>query len=542
MEIRSVASGLVESVIAENAPAPNERKTVNSIIGDLTEVATMAHGSGLLEGSKGGKGHIGVLNGKVIKFNTKFGERWNLQKTGADYEAMMQTCDDLRERLMDDLRDAMDVAMRADSSRAQELNRISLEVMEKLGLERGADDHRDRLKQDRGLLERTAVAESVTMIRDLLKQAVRAKEPKLTEHESALLKNQLGKETANYDFHIWRKVKAMGGLSSQAAGSANVRHLAAVEKQVARIKFSPVGTGGDRREFAQAVCEAGNEEMRNALGRIRVNAHVADDGSEKMQFMGIAGDEETDPVDPVVGHGMLRLARAQALAKSMDAMFAKMKAVYAEKLRAEGRPAAIRSAEVDGLGTSPVVNMLGRSLAKVLKRPEGQVDVNGLLQEKVWLSPNEYENLKALMRNELLAFVAKQGIEQVKERPGAEPKLSALVLLTKDLFRSCAQVLDSDGETSGSFSKDQVGLRVYTDKAWTVFRNENYGVDPDMRKRVVEEDRRRLAEQARNVGQPQNAEAERNLENLDLANRDLEGFPALSDRAIENSQENEGIA
>ena len=535
METGSVSNSLVQSVLAEGAPSQDVRKTVNSIIGDLTEIATMAHGSGLLEGSRGGKGHVGVLNGKVIKFNTKLSERRNLQKAGADYEAMMQTCDDLRERLMGDLRDAMEISLRMDSSGAKEMNRISLEVMEKLGLERGADDHQDRLKQNRGLLERTAVAESVTMIRDLLKQAVRAKEPKLTERESALLKNQLGKETANYDFHIWRKVKAMGGLSTQAAGSAHVRHLAAVEKQVARIKFSPVGTGGARREFAQAVCAAGNEEMRNLLGRIRVDTRVMDDGSEKLQIMGIVGDGEVDPVDPVVGHGMLRLARVQALAKSMDVMFAKMKALYAEKLRAEGLPAAIRSSEVDGLGTSPVVDMLKRSLAKLLNRPEGQVDVNGLLQEKVWLSPNEYENLKSLMRNELLAFVAKQGIELVKERPDAEPKLSALVLLTKDLFRSCAQILDNDDEQAGSFSTDRVGLRVYTDQALTVFKNENYGVGPDMRERVIAENRRRLAGQTQNVGQPQNVEIERNLENRDVTNLDLENIPDLSDRAIENS-------
>lgn len=360
----------------------------------------------------------------------------------------------------------------------------------------------------------------------------------------------MGKETANYDFHIWRKVKAMTGLTAGPVdndGFARVRLFGAVDRQVARIKMSPVRDQGVRKEFSIAVRDVGNAKMKEALGPILVQTQVSENGDEKIKI-NLPG--VTDPVDSTVGQGLLRLFRAQALAQSMDAMFVKMKALFAETLRAEGRPEMIRPAVIDGLGETPVTDILKRSLARLLNRPEQQVNVDNLLREQVWLSPNEYENLKALMRDELLAFAARQDIELVRERPDAELKVSGLVVLTKDLFLSCARTLDQDApsrrpmrtiditdtvdyrggrpianiEGSGRFLTTDIGARKYTNKAWTVFANEDYGVDADMRRTVVEENRRRPAVSVHN------GEVEWNMENLDLANQDLENIPFFADR------------
>ena len=64
----------------------------------------MVYGSGLIgEGEKGGKGHIGLVGDKVIKFNTKGGERTDLKKLSKDsvtYKDMKESCDNLRKELL----------------------------------------------------------------------------------------------------------------------------------------------------------------------------------------------------------------------------------------------------------------------------------------------------------------------------------------------------------------------------------------------------------------------------------------------------------
>lgn len=546
VDAMSSASGMTQNAIqAEQANV----RTTSRIMGELTDVAIMAHGSGVTERARGGEGHIGILNDKVIKFNTKFGERWNLDRTDPNYNVMFEASEKLRERLKSL---ALDVVVETSTAISPNAGKaFQAKILRELGYE--LDEHGgilgNRETRQRNLLDRKTAAKAVTLIRDQLKKAVRAKEPKLSEAESALLKKGLGKETANYDFHIWRKVRAMSGLTAQAVdndGFARVRLFGAVEKEVARVKMSLVEDQGVRKEFAQVIRETGNAKMKEALGPILVQTHALEDGAEKIKsnVLGM-----TDPVDSTVGHGMLRLVRAQALAKSMDAMFVKMMALYDEKRRAEGRPEVLRPDVLNGLGQTPVTNILKRSLAKLLNRPEQQIDVNNLLREQTWLSPNEYENLKALMRDELLAFAARQDIELVRERPDAELKVSGLVTLTKDLFRTCALTLDQDVpsrhpmraidiadtydyqgerpladiEGSGQYVSADIGSRKYKTGAWTIFHEKDYGVDANMRRLVAEADRQRLIREA------ENGEVERNLENLNLENQDLANISVLAD-------------
>ncbi len=60
----------------------------------LSEIAKMAYGSGRFEGTDGGKGNIGLVNGHVVKFNTHWTER-----RGTATDDMRTSCNQLRTRL-----------------------------------------------------------------------------------------------------------------------------------------------------------------------------------------------------------------------------------------------------------------------------------------------------------------------------------------------------------------------------------------------------------------------------------------------------------
>lgn len=62
----------------------------------LQEIAAMAYGSGRFEGTKGGEGRIGMIDGKVVKFNTHIGERLFGAKAT---DAMFASCNELRKNL-----------------------------------------------------------------------------------------------------------------------------------------------------------------------------------------------------------------------------------------------------------------------------------------------------------------------------------------------------------------------------------------------------------------------------------------------------------
>ena len=67
-----------------------------------TALAQLAYGHGIREGKSGGTGNMGIVGGKVIKFNTKSKERSKtdkLDKNSLEYRDMKESCDNLRQEL-----------------------------------------------------------------------------------------------------------------------------------------------------------------------------------------------------------------------------------------------------------------------------------------------------------------------------------------------------------------------------------------------------------------------------------------------------------
>lgn len=118
-------------------------------------IAQMIYGSGSGEKENGGEGHIGIVGDKVIKFNTKWGERLKLKSMSEDsvtYQDMKASCNNLREMF----RNMAEVAGLKEGDLAALLEKI------------GGDDA--------GLLKRTTAAE-------ILKTLVAAHNAKM--HEAA---------------------------------------------------------------------------------------------------------------------------------------------------------------------------------------------------------------------------------------------------------------------------------------------------------------------------------------------------------------------
>lgn len=100
-----------ELIVSEHVDSAEENlrnnvQTVFESVGELKDkliqVAAVAYGSGATEGANGGEGHIGVVGGKVVKFNTKKAEYRNeAYKQSEHYEAMLESSSKFRERVME---------------------------------------------------------------------------------------------------------------------------------------------------------------------------------------------------------------------------------------------------------------------------------------------------------------------------------------------------------------------------------------------------------------------------------------------------------
>ena len=226
--MESISSSSENVVFAQryiDTQGPAREKSLNLLMGNLTEAAALAYGSGIGEGIKGGAGHIGVLNGKVVKFNTKSAERKVLDKGSETYGEMMKACDNLRNRLVSNL-NLVGNLVGGEKSNFQpgkdQLKDLRQKLTDLLGLklvdgkfvkkegqfEIPNEPFRYQLAENRGLLTRAAVAKSVTLIRDFLRDHVKTGEA-AAEAPSSLVKNAEAGERADFDFHIWSKVKAM---------------------------------------------------------------------------------------------------------------------------------------------------------------------------------------------------------------------------------------------------------------------------------------------------------------------------------------------
>lgn len=475
---------------------------INGLMSDLTEVAAMAYGSGIGEGVNGGKGHIGMLNGKVIKFNTKSSERAKLQTSGAVFDEMKAASDTLRNRLATAVDAAVDIVssgrhgfkvdqnLAAFKARAAGLLGVATQVTGDDGkcvLEKaaGARNSKDllihyRMLEGRGLLTRAVAAQTVTLIRDFLRQHA--------PDQAMLVKNRESLDTVSLDLNVWRKVKEMRNLKSQDvrsdAGFDYFKEISEVTHRVEKIKCSELGYP----YFAAGLREVGNKEMC-----LRFQNVLIDQGSERNRTILKFGDREPLSMMPEIAEGALRGYRAQSLAASMDKMFAKMKNLYGQyRLRTDRSFEHVQT--VSALEDAPFMKIFEESVGEIKGRDGKDYDY----ADSHWsLSENETRNLLALMRNKALAFVSAQDNELVRDAQTGKTVISEETMLVKDLFLSCARLFDRDADhcdcskqverheldrrlgdgTNRIFSEKQVGLRYFTPRHWNVFTTSTYDVD-----------------------------------------------------------------
>lgn len=463
MNLDSSNVGLVTN--REDCQRMTRDLSLNSVLEDVTDVAAMAFGHGVGEGVKGGKGHIGFLNGRVVKFNVTRVERQALVKGSAAYDAMLKASDTLRCRLIMNLEtmeryftgkggDGKEAGFNPATvaefrvlqknlanllgaqlnmvveegetyqfslpKRENEINRGE-ESSEPAEFKYGLSVEPRMLEENRGLLDRSAAAKAVTLIRDFLMQ--HAATPQTTAKDSALLKGAFAAEAVPLDLHIWRKVKSMH-TTSRSVGSDGFAYARAVGNAMKDVTRFVQKNGEHLRAF-------GNAAAKDELLSVQIKPESNELGTK---FTLKTGTEEITGLDVKQAKGMARLHRDLVLAKSMDVMFKEML-----NLRglADQRPAALRA-----LGETPFQDMLKRSLAAVLGRQP--TDVADLLKQKVWLTPNEHRNMLALLRKEVLTFVADLGNERQEGPAGADGRLSTDVMIAKDLLLQLSKVFRVD--------------------------------------------------------------------------------------------------
>ena len=122
----------------------------------LARVARLAYGSGWTEKTSGGNGNIGLLDGRVVKFNTHWGER-----RGEVSEAMRASCNALRTRLSDIATSLLAAHEDADAAINAKLARALAKVRATLGM---APDG-ESVATTR-LLDRKAVAKVLNTIQE----------------------------------------------------------------------------------------------------------------------------------------------------------------------------------------------------------------------------------------------------------------------------------------------------------------------------------------------------------------------------------------
>ena len=119
-----------------------------SAIDQLKTIATMAYGS--KEGTAGGAGRIGMLNGRVIKFNTHVGERLFGTRTN---QQMLDSCNTLRQTISEIARNSLG---NGNNDLLREINRL-------LGV---TDDGQVTTASARLLLDRKIVATVINKLAD----------------------------------------------------------------------------------------------------------------------------------------------------------------------------------------------------------------------------------------------------------------------------------------------------------------------------------------------------------------------------------------
>lgn len=140
----------------------------NNFATRLNSIARLAYGSGIGEGESGGKGNIGLVGDKVVKFNTKKGERDNLAHINKDsfvYTNMKESCDALRQELRAMVLDEEYVGLDKTAQNVL-LKKLGFMVDDEMFVDSSAEQ-KGTVADGAGLLDRTTVA-------DVLKALVKA--------------------------------------------------------------------------------------------------------------------------------------------------------------------------------------------------------------------------------------------------------------------------------------------------------------------------------------------------------------------------------
>ena len=124
----------------------------------LSQIAKLAYGSGRFEKTSGGKGNIGLLDGRAVKFNTHFRERG-----GTTTEGMLLSCNELRRRLSEIATAMLSAEEGVDPAAQQRRNAALEDVRRRLGMDAdGVNVTSTRL------LDRAVVASVINVIRDAM--------------------------------------------------------------------------------------------------------------------------------------------------------------------------------------------------------------------------------------------------------------------------------------------------------------------------------------------------------------------------------------
>ncbi len=122
----------------------------------LSQIAKMAYGSGAFEKTSGGKGNIGILDGRVVKFNT----HW-LERGGTPSDEMRASCDALRLKLSGIATSMLAASPNASPEAREGLEKALANVRRDLGLDATGEQ-----VATNSLLDRKVVAKVLNAIRD----------------------------------------------------------------------------------------------------------------------------------------------------------------------------------------------------------------------------------------------------------------------------------------------------------------------------------------------------------------------------------------
>ena len=120
----------------------------------LAQIAKLAYGSGRTEKTSGGKGNIGILDGRVVKFNTHWRERG-----GTPSAEMRASCDALRAQLSGIATAMLAAQPDADAAARAKLDKALASVRRELGM----DAEGQQVATPR-LLDRKVVAKVINTI------------------------------------------------------------------------------------------------------------------------------------------------------------------------------------------------------------------------------------------------------------------------------------------------------------------------------------------------------------------------------------------